>query len=44
MANTFLLANGQPVGKSLVESELIDDAQAIRQASDSPIASRRHDS
>ena len=37
MANTFLLADGQPVGDSLVESELIDDAHAIRQASDLPL-------
>ena len=37
MANTFLLASGQSVGKSLVESNLIDEAQAIHQASDLPL-------
>ena len=37
MANTFLLASGQSVGKSLVESELIDDAQAILRASALPL-------
>lgn len=37
MANTFLLASGVPIGNSLVESDLIDDARAIRQASDLPL-------
>ena len=37
MANTFLLASGQSIGQSLVERELIDDAQAIRRASDLPL-------
>lgn len=37
MANTFLLAAGEKVGKSLVENELVDDARAIRQAAKLPL-------
>lgn len=37
MANTFLLAEGKNIGKSLVENELIDDANAIRQATELPL-------
>ena len=37
MANTFLLASGERVGKSLVESELIDDAKAIRRSAQLPL-------
>ena len=37
MANTFLLAAGQAVGKSIVETELTEHAAAIRQASDLPL-------
>ncbi|MCY4130472.1 MAG: phosphoglycerate kinase [Gammaproteobacteria bacterium] len=37
MANTFLLAAGKNVGKSLVESELIDDAKVIRRSAQLPL-------
>ncbi len=32
MANTFLLAQGKPVGKSLVEPDRVDDARAIMES------------
>ena len=32
IANTFLLANGSPIGKSLAERELVDEARAIMTA------------
>ena len=34
MANTFLLADGQDVGASLVEAEMVDTARAIRARAD----------
>jgi len=34
MANTFLLAQGKPVGKSLAEPDRIEDARAILQAAE----------
>ncbi len=37
MANTFLLASGHAVGDSLVENDLVDDAQTIREATDLPL-------
>jgi phosphoglycerate kinase len=35
MANTFLLAQGKPVGKSLAEPDRVDDARAILAAAES---------
>jgi phosphoglycerate kinase len=32
IANTFMLADGLPIGKSLVEAELVDQARAVMQA------------
>ncbi len=34
MANTFLLAQGKPVGKSLAEPDRVDEARAIMQAAE----------
>jgi len=37
IANTFLLATGLPVGKSLVEADLVDEARRIMKATDVPL-------
>lgn len=37
IANTFLLAAGYPVGKSLVEAELVDTAKALMQKTNIPL-------
>jgi len=37
IANTFLLAAGYPVGKSLVETDLVDAARALMEKTDIPL-------
>ena len=37
IANTFMLASGLPVGKSLVEKDLVDEARRIMQATKVPL-------
>jgi phosphoglycerate kinase len=37
IANTFMLASGLPVGKSLVEKDLVDEARRIMQATRVPL-------
>ena len=37
IANTFILASGLPVGKSLVEKDLVDEARRIMQATRVPL-------
>ena len=37
IANTFLAASGQPVGKSLYEEDLVDNARALMQKCDIPV-------
>jgi len=37
IANTFLLASGKPIGKSLAEKDLVDEAKRIMQATKVPL-------